>query len=106
MIEKSTLVGSWRHSHEEDTPQGNVYRRATYTFPPSRGRQAFELKADGTGTDSAIAPADGNLASKVVWDLTMDGTLVFSDRKGGPLGSMAVVAAAPDRLVVRRLGQE
>ncbi|MDY0748713.1 hypothetical protein SNE35_29715 [Paucibacter sp. R3-3] len=102
MIDKSALIGTWRHSHEEDTPGESVYRRASYAFPPSRGRHGFELRADGTGTDSAIAPADGAASSKVRWSLAANGSLVLTNAAGMALSTMSVMSASPDQLIVRR----
>ena len=37
----------WIHSHEEDTEDKKVYRPSTFEFPPSRGRDGFEIKENG-----------------------------------------------------------
>ena len=47
-MDPERLIGSWVHSHEEDTATEQVFRRAHYAFPPSRGREALELRSDGT----------------------------------------------------------
>lgn len=37
----------WIHSHEEDTEDKKVYRPSTFDFPPSRGRDGFEIRENG-----------------------------------------------------------
>jgi len=37
----------WIHSREEDTEGVLVYRPSNFKFPPSRGREGFELKKSG-----------------------------------------------------------
>lgn len=43
----STMFKHWTHSHEEDSEGIKVYRPSEYNFPPSRGRDGFELKENG-----------------------------------------------------------
>jgi hypothetical protein len=49
----------WVHSHEDDTEDIKVYRPADYKFPPSRGREGFEIKQNGEFILYRIAPTDG-----------------------------------------------
>ena len=102
MIARKHLTGSWRHSHEEDSADGLVYRRATFAYPPSRGRDGFELRKDGTATNAAIAPADGNVAASATWTLEPDGTIVFVRPSGQVLRRMTIVSTDADRLVIKR----
>ena len=57
-IDPAALRRRWVHSHEEDTEGERVFRPASYAFPPSRGRSAFELRADGSFGESAPGPTD------------------------------------------------
>lgn len=50
---------TWVHSHEEDFDGKMVYRRADYDFPPSRGRERFDVKRDGGLLYYGLAPNDG-----------------------------------------------
>ncbi len=74
----SLLHKRWLHSHEEDTPGRTVYRPADYPFPPSRGRQGFELQSDGKLVEIGIGPADRSTRSQGHWRLTGDKTLEFT----------------------------
>ena len=67
----------WIHSHEEDTPQEMVFRPATHTFPPSRGRTGIELRPDGTYVETGIAPTDGPKLTQGKWKLHEDGALAL-----------------------------
>jgi len=57
----------WIHSHEEDTEEFLVYRPSGYSFPPARGRQAFEIKKDGTFIRYDIAAAEGARKRSGCW---------------------------------------
>src|SRR5690242_20720621 len=65
----TAIIGSWRHSHEEDADGVKVYRTSDYRFPPARGRAGFEIKKGGAFIDHPIAPADGNESVKGTWKL-------------------------------------
>jgi hypothetical protein len=43
----STIFQHWIHSREEDQEGIEVYRPRGYSFPPARGRNGFEFKANG-----------------------------------------------------------
>lgn len=64
------LVGTWRHSHEEDVGAGRVYRPESFDFPPSRGREGFALAADQTGTYLGLSPRDGTARAACTWRLS------------------------------------
>ena len=56
----SCLFRLWIHSHEEDSEGVKVYRPSDYKFPPSRGRNGFEIKVNGEFIYYGIAPTDGS----------------------------------------------
>lgn len=98
------LVGAWRHSHEEDHHGTHVFRKKDYPFPPSRGRLAFQLLADGLadfqpiGRDdrSPNVPCHWMLAGSPIPDLILsnasqDSQAVFQGR---------IVHASPQRLEI------
>jgi hypothetical protein len=101
-VARDVLVGSWTHSHEEDSGDLVVYRPTSYAFPRSRGRDSFELAADGSLVERAIGPADRSVPSPGRWELSEDGRLVLRPGAGGPERAFEVVSAAPDLLVLRR----
>ena len=63
------LVGTWRHSHEEDTAGETVYRPEDYAFPPARGRTGFSFRADKTCTYLGISPRDGTARVVCRWEI-------------------------------------
>jgi hypothetical protein len=96
------LVGRWYHSHEEDRGGTEVYRRAEYSFPPSRGRRGFELNADGSATALAIGADDRRLRVAARWQLTTEGSLlVEAPPESGLPPVLEILAVEKDRLVVR-----
>ena len=66
-MNKASLIRHWVHSHEEDTATEMVFRTAKYKFPRSRGRTAFELRADGSLVEHGIGPADVEIATTGAW---------------------------------------
>src|SRR5215475_12064281 len=55
---EACILGHWTHSHEEDTPDAMIYRPASYSFPPSRGRMGLEFRSGGDLVYYGIARAD------------------------------------------------
>jgi hypothetical protein len=48
----------WVHSREEDTNDASVYRPSNFKFPPSRGREGFEVRKSGEFIQYAIGRDD------------------------------------------------
>lgn len=89
------------HAHEEDTESELVYRPASYSLPPSRGRSALDLRADGTYVESSPGPTDRPEQAAGTWVLEDDRlTLRPAD---GHTRMLRIASAEPDRLVVKRL---
>jgi hypothetical protein len=61
------LAQTWRHSQEEDQGAVQVYRPASYPFPPARGREGYTFAPGGQLTKLAIAPTDGTLPLPGHW---------------------------------------
>jgi hypothetical protein len=72
--DRDRLAGRWVHSHEEDTADEMVFRSADYAFPPSRGREAIELRPDGSYAGTVPGPVDKPVAGDAgEWALEDDG---------------------------------
>jgi len=90
------------HSHEEDTPTERVYRPASFSFPPSRGRTGFDLQPDHTCTRIGIAARDGSTEEPCAWELKEDGEKqIILKLSSGDL-VLRLVSVDRDRLVVRK----
>jgi hypothetical protein len=102
-IRKDILDKRWTHSHEEDTDTERVYRPDTYSFPPSRGRESFELKSDGSLVHGRIAPTDARRDVPGSWELRDDDTLALSSGSARiPSRVMRIISADKDRLVIKK----
>ena len=97
MISREGLVGHWVHSHEEDSAGLKVLRPRSFQFPPSRGREELELRADGSSVVHSPGPVDVPEMTAGTWELEGE-TLRLA--AGGAERSMRIVAAEPERLVV------
>lgn len=102
-IPPELLQQHWIHSHEEDTETEMVFRPAGYSFPRSRGRRSFELRAGGELIEGGPGPADRREKSEGAWQLTEDGTLAFFRKaESAPHRVLTIASVARDRLVVRK----
>jgi hypothetical protein len=98
--QQKELYQHWIHSHEEDnTEKGyRTYRPSSYNFPPSRGRDGFEIKDDGTAIDHPIAPTDGNLTVQRRWKVQNDQLIIEDDKEAS---RFEIISVGPDKLVVK-----
>ncbi len=93
-INLAELCQRWLYASEEDTETEAIYRPATYTLPPSRGRSGFELRADGSCLVFHIARTDGIGEEEGRWALEDDRRLVIRLN----------VDAAPEEIVLQIRG--
>jgi hypothetical protein len=97
------LLRRWMHSHEEDTETEQVYRPADYDFPPSRGRNGFEFRSDGTLWEFSPGPSDRLQAKKSAWELAEGEILIFSPHApAGEKRCMKLVSLQKDKLVLAK----
>lgn len=99
-VDRAALQQHWVHSHEEDSEGEMVFRPASYGFPPSRGRAALDLLADGSYVESAPGPTDRPESAEGTWEL--DGDDLKLNGADGSKRVLKIAAAAGDRLVVRK----
>jgi hypothetical protein len=92
----------WLHSHEEDTPTEMVFRPASYSFPPSRGRTGFELRPDGSALAIGIAPADGLQEGEAKWSLDGENEIRIQVPKTQESRTLDLLSVTSDRLVLRK----
>lgn len=100
-VNPKLLHQCWVHSHEEDTPEKQVFRPAGYDFPLSRGRSSFELKPDGGLVESGIGPTDRKQKVEGRWKLEGDDRLaLYATGQARPSQVMKIASANADRLVL------
>ncbi|AHM61476.1 hypothetical protein D770_16110 [Flammeovirgaceae bacterium 311] len=100
-----SLMGSWIHSHEEDHSGNQVYRHPSYDFPPSRGRERFDLRSDGRIYYYGIAPNDG--AANLIegkWIPINERTIEVSFPGNSEKDfSAELIEMSSERLIIRKL---
>jgi hypothetical protein len=101
-IDQHQLTGHWVHSYEDDEAGTLVFRPSDYDFPPARGRNAYDLRPDGSYVAAGIGPTDAPQHSRGKWKLEEGRLALYPDSPGPPGELLQVVSVAPDRLVVRR----
>ncbi|HEX2035642.1 MAG TPA: hypothetical protein VHS99_15815 [Chloroflexota bacterium] len=94
------LLRRWVHSREEDAGGVEVYRPQGFPFPPSFGRDGFELLADGTFILHDIGPADGVVEVRGRWEL-LPRRRVAVAFPGGERPGFAFGIVAVDETVLR-----
>jgi hypothetical protein len=72
------LFHRWVHSYEEDTENAEVFRPPSYEFPPSRGREGFDIRKDGSFTLLGPGRSDRSAAIAGHWVRSRDGILVVT----------------------------
>lgn len=98
------LLQRWMHSHEEDTETEQVFRPSDYDFPPSRGRNGFEFKSDGTLWQLGPGPSDRLQANKGAWELSEGDILLLSPQApSAEERCMKIVALEKDKLVLQKV---
>jgi hypothetical protein len=82
--------------------QKQMFRPAGTDLPPSRGRLAFELRADGTFAESGLGATDVPEEATGSWVLEGETITLSKGATQGVPREMEVVTADEERLVVRR----
>ena len=83
------------HSHEEDRGDLQIYRPASYKFPPARGRYGLEFKRDGELVLYGPGPSDKPVARTERWSSAGSGRVRVGDRE------LEIVSVDSDRLTAR-----
>jgi len=94
------LIGDWCHSHEEDAKGLMVFRPASRMFPPSRGRLAFKLLANGTANYCGLGANDAPDEVNAKWTRTAGDELTIRSESDALLKG-TVIAAEPEKLVLK-----
>lgn len=94
------MSGRWVHAHEEDTEGEMVFRPAGTDLPPSRGRMAFELRADGTFEETGLDATDVPEEATGSWALEGDTITLSRGATQGVPRQMEVVTADQGKLVI------
>lgn len=97
-----TLHQHWVHSHEEDSNTEMVFRPATFNFPRSRGRTAFELRPDGSLVEFGIGPTDRRQESKGTWKLEGEKLSFYAGAESTPRRVLIILSADRDRLIIKK----
>ena len=69
---KKVIGMEWVHYHEGDAPNRRAYKPADFDFPPSRGRDRFQIFPDGTAKITLIGPNDAPVERKGIWNKQRD----------------------------------
>jgi len=98
------LLRRWTRSHEEDTPDTQVFRPADFPFPPARGRLSYEFAPEGELLFGGIGPTDRPTSSTGTWRLEGDGRTLVLHVPDQLDQTLEIEDLSEERLVVRRPG--
>jgi hypothetical protein len=101
-IEDDVLCRRWVHAHEEDNDEEMVFRPSEHPLGPSRGRTSFELRADGTFSESGLGAADVPEEASGTWRLDRDSIVLSEAAPGGVPRVLPIASADQQRLVIRK----
>ena len=99
-MKRDQVSGRWVHAHEEDTEDEMVFRPAGTDLPPSRGRMAFELHADGTFAETGLGATDVPEDATGNWSLEGDTITLSEGATQGVPREIEVVSADEGKLVI------
>lgn len=97
ILNNECLYQYWIHSYEEDELIKKVYRLSSFEFPPSFGREAFEIKKDGEvifyfpGKDDRRMSISGQLEIKDTDNVTIKAKHL----------NMKILSCENDRLIIQ-----
>src|SRR5437763_86449 len=100
--EHAKLAKTWVHSHEEDAGGAQVFRPASYSFPPARGRDALSLEANGSLVKTIPGP-DDRPSAQPVGSWKVDGKKLILEQHGGVSKEYTIESVDPDKLLLRPL---
>jgi hypothetical protein len=95
------LRQEWVHAHEEDTAEARVFRPASFSFPPSRGRRTLDLRRAATLRQTRPGADDRPEAQSGRWRIEGD-TLILEGDETKPAERLEIVSLSADRLALRR----
>ena len=101
-VTPETLHQHWVHSHEEDTETEMVFRPATFSFPRSRGRTAFQLKPDGSLVEFGIGPTDRRQETRGTWKLEGEKVSFYAGAEPEPRRVLIILSVDRDRLIIKK----
>lgn len=92
----------WIHSREEDMGDVRVYRPSDYQFPPSRGREGFEIKPNGQFIRYGIGSTDKPQKKMGTWKAQGENQIrVFFDAQRQTSYTMQILSCDESVLKVR-----
>lgn len=90
------------HAHEEDTADEMVFRPVGTDLPPSRGRMAFDLRADGTFAETGLGASDVPEEATGSWLVEGEVITLSEGATQSVPRRMDVVSADDERLVIHK----
>ncbi len=97
------LFQHWVHAHEEDHAEYRAFRPAGYELPPSRGREGFEIRRDGSFMHYPIGTADAPGKAPAKWKLKGRSTLLVTpDDPASPPFELRILETEKDLLKIAR----
>ena len=100
----SAIYKHWIHSREEDAEDVRVYRPSDYKFPPSRGREGFEIKENGEFIQYGIGPTDAPEKIIGTWTIAGENQIIVSLEVPRQNSYTMEVVSCDERLLKVRLG--
>lgn len=97
------IFGPWIHSREEDVGDVEVFRRESFPFPPSFGRDGFELRSGGDLVQRDVGPADGTVEVQGRWEPAGPGRIEVSFPGGLRPGYTLEIVEVTDEVLRARI---
>ena len=99
----NSIFQHWSHAHEEDGDGFRTFRPDGYELPPSRGREGYEIRRNGSFMHYPIGAADAPDKVPAKWKFRKKNTLVVTpDDPGRPPFELQILESGKNLLKIAK----
>ena len=102
LIDGECINNVWIHSYEEDEGNKSVYRPKSYEFPPSRGRDGFQIKQNGEIIFKTIGETDTPQLILGNFQIKDQNNLHIEFKNSSMSKVMTIISCEKDLLVIEK----
>ncbi len=102
LIDGECINNVWVHSYEEDGGNKSVYRTNSYDFPPSRGRDGFNIKQNGEIIFKTIGETDTPQLMSGNFKIINQNNLHIEFKNSSMSRVMKIISCEKDLLVIEK----
>jgi hypothetical protein len=103
----SSIIGCWKHAYEEQKDGSLQFFRPcdSKDWPPSRFRQFYDFKSDGTYSYLWLSPIDAHKVKTGSWSFDENAMTLSLQNADGKAEKMKITEFSPDIIKIARLAE-